>query len=43
MKHLGNTPKINRRILKMNQGGTQTNGPNDKNVDNDAQRFTSER
>ena len=43
-KHLGYFPcKILRTILKMDKVRTQTNGPEDKKVDDDTQGLTSER
>ena len=37
-EHLGRPPcKILKTILKRNKGGTQTNGPKDKDIDEDAQ------
>ena len=43
-KKLGYLPwKMHRTILKMNKGGTQTNGPEDKKVDNNTQGLTFER
>ena len=44
VKHLVCPPyKILGKILKMDKGGTQTNGPEDKKIDDDTQGLTSER
>ena len=43
-KHLGSPPcKILVTILKMDERGTQTNGPENKKIDDDTQGLTSER